>query len=70
MRQVHFDLGRVQFARVAPDMEQDKLSHPIDAGVLGTDAVIQPADTDALFIPFGCCARGGIDRCFRVIYNV
>jgi len=44
MRQEHFDLGRAHIARVALGMEQDKPSHPIDAGVLGADAVIQSPD--------------------------
>ena len=54
-------------------MEQNKPPHPIDAGVFGADAVIQPADTGAHFIKlyrFGCCARGVIDGCFRVVYKV
>ena len=48
---------------------QDKLPHPIDAGVLGADAVIQPADRGAHLVKqhrFGCCTRGVIDIYFGV----
>jgi hypothetical protein len=52
MRQEHFDLGCAHIALAASD-EQDKPPHPIDAGVIDADAVIQPVDTGAHFIQHG-----------------
>ena len=54
-------------------LEQDEPTYPIDVGILGADAVIQTANTGTHLVKqfrFGCCARGVIDSCFRVLYNV
>lgn len=64
---------RPHIARVAPGTKQDKPPHPIDAGILGADAVIQPANTGADLVKpfgFGGCAKGVIDGCFRVPCNL
>lgn len=45
MRQKCQDLHGPNIARVAQGMQQDQRSRPIDAGILGADAVIQPANT-------------------------
>jgi hypothetical protein len=58
---------------MALGMKQDKPPHPIDAGILAADAVIQPANTGTQLVKqfgFGGCARCVIDGCFRVPCNL